>query len=132
MSDYGFCNFKRQFNLNTWLRDNGYRQSSDCRSILDPRRGRLVQWGRTRAYGLGLNGLYVNLAGRERDGIVDPFDKDTLLAEITEKLLAVSDPETGKPVVARVYRADEIWTGPCVDKAPDLIVGYHRGFRAAW
>jgi predicted AlkP superfamily phosphohydrolase/phosphomutase len=129
MSDHGFCNFSRQFNVNRWLRDNGYIQPDDCRTLLDPRD---VDWGSTRAYGLGLNGLYLNLRGRERDGIVDPLERDALLDEIREKLLAVRDPLNGKPVIANAYRTDQAYHGPCAEQAPDLIVGYHRGYRASW
>jgi len=132
MSDHGFCNFRRQFNLNTWLRDNGYIEPGNCKSLLNPRRGHLVDWHATRAYGLGLNGLYVNLSGRERDGIVDPTQRKALLDEIAEKLLAVRDPENGQPVIARVYRSDEVYSGPLASTAPDLIIGYHRGYRASW
>lgn len=132
MSDHGFANFRRQFNLNTWLRDNGYIEPPTCRGLLNPGRGRPVDWARTKAYGLGLNGLYVNLKGRERDGIVDPAQRDALLNEISEKLLAVRDPANGAPVVARVYRAKEVYTGRHAADAPDLIIGYHRDYRASW
>ncbi len=128
MSDHGFANFRRQFNLNTWLRDEGYIQPSTCRSLLVGK----VKWSQTRAYGLGLNGLYLNLQGRERDGIVDPKKRDALIEEITAKLLAVRDPASGEPVVAKVYRTDKTYSGPYVETAPDMIVGYHRGFRASW
>lgn len=132
MSDHGFCNFRRQFNLNTWLRDNGYLAPSDCKSLLNPRRGRLVDWSKTRGYGLGLNGLYLNLQGRERDGIVSAADRGALLDELTRKLMDIRDPLDDKPVIAEVYRADEVYSGPHAAEAPDLIVGYHRGYRASW
>jgi predicted AlkP superfamily phosphohydrolase/phosphomutase len=132
MSDHGFCNFRRQFNVNTWLRDQGYLGPSDCRSLLNPGNGRLVDWKRTRAYGLGLNGLYLNLRGRERDGVVEPADREALLEEIRGKLLAVRDPMKGEPVIAKVYRSDEVYSGPYAAKGPDLIIGYDRGYRASW
>lgn len=132
MSDHGFCNFRRQFNLNTWLRDEGYLNPPNCRSLLKPDRQPMVDWSKTRAYGLGLNGLYVNLMGRERDGVVHPKDRESLLEELTEKLLAVRDPEDGAPVIKEVYRADAVYSGPRLVDAPDLIVGYHRGYRASW
>jgi predicted AlkP superfamily phosphohydrolase/phosphomutase len=132
MSDHGFCNFRRQFNVNTWLRDNGYLQPSDAKSLLNPRSGKLVDWTKTRAYGLGLNGLYLNLRGRERDGVVNLADRDQLLRDISEKLLDVRDPESGQPIIARVYRADEIYKGEFVKDAPDLLIGYRRGYRASW
>ncbi len=132
MSDHGFCNFRRQFNLNTWLRDNGYIQPPNCRNIQNPGRGRPIDWSRTKAYGLGLNGLYLNLKGRERDGIVEPSQRDALIEEISRKLLDVRDPANGQPVIARVYRADDVYAGPHAADGPDLIVGYHRGYRASW
>jgi len=132
MSDHGFCNFRRQVNLNMWLRDNGYLHPPDARSILHPHVGQLVDWTQTRAYSLGLNGLYVNLQGREREGIVRPDQRELLLAELSEKLLKLRDPVSGAPVIKHVYRADEIYSGPKVDKAPDLLIGFYRGYRASW
>lgn len=127
MSDHGFANFKRQFNLNTWLRENGYIQPSNSTSILSD-----VDWSGTRAYGLGINGLYLNLAGRERDGIVAAgTEREALLEELVNKLGAVRDVD-GKAVVRKVYRADKIYSGPATYFAPDLIVGWYRGFRASW
>ncbi|MBU0718842.1 MAG: alkaline phosphatase family protein [Planctomycetes bacterium] len=129
ISDHGFANFGRQFNINRWLRDNSYIQPATCQALLDPRQ---VQWSQTRAYGLGINGIYLNLRGRERDGIVDPGERDALLEELRAKLLAVRDPLNGKPVIAAVHRTDEVYEGPCTSRAPDLIVGYARGYRTSW
>ena len=67
LSDHGFANFGRQFNLNSWLRRTGYLGPPDCTSLLHD-----VDWSRTTAYGMGINGLYLNLKGRERDGVVEP------------------------------------------------------------
>ena len=85
MSDHGFANFGRQFNLNSWLRDYGYLGPPSCTSIMHD-----VDWSLTYAYGLGINGLYLNLKGRERDGVVEPGEKaEELLAELKERLEAV-------------------------------------------
>jgi predicted AlkP superfamily phosphohydrolase/phosphomutase len=127
MSDHGFANFGRQFNLNSWLRDYGYLGPPACTSVL-----RDVDWSLTYAYGLGINGLYLNLKGRERDGIVEPGDKaEDLLAELKERLEAVTD-ANDEPVIRTVYRADQIYSGGATALAPDLIVGYRRGYRASW
>jgi predicted AlkP superfamily phosphohydrolase/phosphomutase len=126
MSDHGFANFGRQFSLNTWLRDNGYLGPRGCTSIMDD-----VEWSQTRAYGLGINGLYLNLKERERDGIVTPDQRDALLGELVERLEAVRD-ANGRPVIRRVYRADQVYHGSATALAPDLIVGYARGYRASW
>jgi predicted AlkP superfamily phosphohydrolase/phosphomutase len=127
MSDHGFANFKRQFNLNTWLRENGYLYPPNSTGIL-----RNVDWSRTRAYGLGLNGLYLNLKGRERDGIVEPGgQREQLLDELSTRLEAVRD-TNGKRVIVKVHRTDKVYSGPTTTLAPDLIVGYSRGYRASW
>lgn len=127
MSDHGFANFGRQFNLNSWLRDYGFLNPRDCSSILQN-----AEWSRTRAYGLGINGLYLNLKGRERDGIVEPGEEqEELTRRLIARLQAVRD-FNGKKVIRRVYRTDEVYSGEATELAPDLIVGYARGYRASW
>jgi predicted AlkP superfamily phosphohydrolase/phosphomutase len=127
MSDHGFANFGKQFNLNSWLRDLGYLGPRECSSIMSD-----VDWSSTRAYGLGINGLYLNLKGRERDGIVEPGEeREALLTELKERLEAVTDFD-GKPIIRGVYRSDQIYQGNATALAPDLIIGYARGFRASW
>ena len=127
MSDHGFANFGRQFNLNSWLRGWGYLGPPECTSIMSD-----VDWSATVAYGLGINGLYLNMKGRERDGIVEPGDqREALLAELIERLQAVTD-TNGESVIRGVYRSDKIYTGNATALAPDLIVGYRRGYRASW
>jgi predicted AlkP superfamily phosphohydrolase/phosphomutase len=126
MSDHGFANFGRQFNLNCWLRDFGY--LSRCSSIMAD-----VDWSISKAYGLGINGLYLNLKGREIHGIVEPGEEaEELIKELIERLEAEVDQVTGQPVIRKVYRASEVYTGSATALAPDLIVGYHRGYRASW
>lgn len=127
MSDHGFANFGRQFNLNSFLRYAGYLGPPECTSIMKD-----VDWSQTVAYGLGINGLYLNLKGRERDGIVDPGEeRETLLKELIERLTAITD-VGGNPIIRGVYRSDEIYQGDATAFAPDLIVGYARGYRASW
>jgi predicted AlkP superfamily phosphohydrolase/phosphomutase len=133
MSDHGFAPYDRSFNLNTWLLDNGY-------ITLKPEpRTRLgdlftdVDWLHTRAYGLGLNGLYLNLRGRERWGTVRPGEEaEALQNEIRARLLAVRDPATGLAPITRVDKAEDVYSGDRVREAPDLVVGYNGGFRAGW
>jgi predicted AlkP superfamily phosphohydrolase/phosphomutase len=127
MSDHGFANWGQQFNLNSWLRNVGYLGPPECTSIM-----RDVDWSQTVAYGLGINGLYLNLKGRERDGIVEPGeDRESRLTQLVELLEAFTD-VNGQPVVRGVYRSDQIYKGSATAMAPDLIVGYRRGFRASW
>jgi predicted AlkP superfamily phosphohydrolase/phosphomutase len=127
MSDHGFANFGRQFNVNSWLRDFGLLNPRECSSILVD-----ADWSRTRAYGLGINGLYLNLKGRERDGIVEPGEeREKLTKQLVARLKAVRD-YNGEKVIRNVYRADEIYSGNATELAPDLIIGYARGYRASW
>ncbi|MDY0168748.1 MAG: alkaline phosphatase family protein [Thermoguttaceae bacterium] len=127
MSDHGFANFGRQFNVNSWLRDFGYLNPRECSSILHD-----ADWSRTRAYGLGINGLYLNLKERERDGIVEPGEEQQRLTrQLIARLQAVRDID-GRQVIRRVYRADEVYAGEATALAPDLILGYARGYRASW
>jgi predicted AlkP superfamily phosphohydrolase/phosphomutase len=127
LSDHGFANFKRQFNLNTWLRDNGYIYPADCTSIMDD-----INWSKTKAYGLGINGLYLNLKGRERDGIVEPGQqREELIEELKAKLEAVRD-INGMSVIRKAHRTDKVYRGGATGLAPDLVIGYRRGYRASW
>lgn len=135
LSDHGFAPFDQSFNLNTWLLQNGY-------ITLKPNPNRTngtgdlfgdVDWTRTRAYGLGLNGLYLNRSGRERDGIVKPgAEAEALMNEIRQKLLAVRDPVTNLPPITRIDKAEDVYSGPYSSSGPDLIVGYNRTYRAGW
>jgi predicted AlkP superfamily phosphohydrolase/phosphomutase len=132
LSDHGFAPYYRSFNLNTWLLNNGYikmKKAGDADSN-EPLAN--VDWSGTRAYGLGLNGLYINMRGRDRDGIVAGVEANALIQEIKTKLLQESDPQTGLPVITRVDVASEVYHGPYAHLGPDLLVGYNRGYRAGW
>jgi predicted AlkP superfamily phosphohydrolase/phosphomutase len=131
VSDHGFKSFARCVNLNAWLHQNGFlalkegkTESGDWFEDVD--------WSRTRAYTMGLNGLYLNLKGREREGIVQPDEAATLKEELRSKLHGLIDPASGRVGITGVFDCDAIYAGPYVDNAPDLIVGYGDGFRASW
>ncbi len=131
LSDHGFAPYNRSFNLNTWLVQNGYAALKEGTTDSNEAFAQ-VDWSHTRAYGLGLNGLYLNLRGRERDGIVDPAQAGALLGEIKTKLLDIRDPENNQSAITRVDRASEVYQGPYAQQGPDLLVGYNRGYRAGW
>jgi predicted AlkP superfamily phosphohydrolase/phosphomutase len=132
LSDHGFAPFRRSFNLNTWLLNNGYvtRKADAGGDSSEPFAD--VDWSRTRAYGLGINGLYLNVRGREREGMVDPAEADALLREIRQKLLEVRDPKDGSQVITRIDLASEVYQGPYARTGPDALVGYNRGYRSGW
>lgn len=87
----------------------------------------VIDWSKTRAYsGNGSEyGIFVNLRGREPRGIVNPGSEyDALVDELHHGLLSLHDPETGEAVVSRVWRQDEIYSGPYVQRAPDLVAEF--------
>ena len=133
MSDHGFAPFYWGVNLNTWLLERGYV------TLKDPsQQGKLplfanVDWSQTRAYAFGLGGLYVNLRGRERDGIVEPgADYDSVLDDLERDLLAMTDDRNGNAPVSLVYRTRSQFDGPHLERGPDIVVGYSRGYRSSW
>ncbi len=132
ISDHGFKSFARCVNVNAWLHRNGYLTLKDGKTesgdwFED------VDWSRTRAYTMGLNGIYLNLKGREREGIVLPgAEADALKQELRGKLDGLVDPASGKVSITGMFDCDGVYAGPYVDNAPDLLVGYGSGFRASW
>jgi predicted AlkP superfamily phosphohydrolase/phosphomutase len=90
-----------------------------------------VDWSKTRAFGLGFNGLYLNIKGREEQGTVDPAEAEALMAELIQKLEAFKDPAKGASVVLNVRRGSEIYSGPRIAEGPDLLVGYNKGYGAS-
>jgi predicted AlkP superfamily phosphohydrolase/phosphomutase len=132
MSDHGFASFRRGFHLNRWLQDNGYL------AVHDPSRQEhydyltALDWSGTKAYALGLNGLYLNVIGREPRGTVEPgAERRNLLERISKGLLKVRD-ENGQRVIERVDIVDDLYPGADREVAPDLLIGYARGYRASW
>jgi len=123
LSDHGFCSFRRAVNLNSWLHQNGYLALVDGH----------IDWAHTRAYCLGLSGLYLNLRGREGLGIVLPgAEAEALKAELIARLSGLRDEELGRVAIRQVYLTSSLYRGPYLDAAPDLIVGYDEGYRTSW
>ena len=130
ISDHGFAPFYRAFNLNTWLKSNGFLGTA----MDDPEAEYFdsVDWNVTRAYAAGFNGLYINESGREGNGIVAPGpDKEALVRQIQKALVSFIDPNTGARPVSHAYRADQVYAQQQRVHAPDLIVGYNAGYRAS-
>jgi predicted AlkP superfamily phosphohydrolase/phosphomutase len=131
LSDHGFCSFRRGVNLNAWLLENGYLALKDGFSESGPYfKG--VDWSRTRAYTMGLGGLYLNLKGREAQGVVKQEETAALKRELAAKLTGLQDQESGNVAIRTAYIADSLYHGPYLAEAPDLIVGYNEGYRTSW
>ena len=131
MSDHGFASWRRAVNMNSWLRDAGYLVVTSDRAGLAPGLSG-VDWTRTRAYAVGLNGVYVNTQGREGKGIVPAAARAALATEIAAKLQATIDPATGQPAVTKAFVTAQAYAGHAYPQlSPDIIVGYARGTRVA-
>ena len=130
LSDHGFDTFNRQFNPNNWLLDNGYAVKGNPK--LPAGTPLNFDFRRTRAYAMGINGLYINLQGREKNGIVPLAQKQILLDEIAAKLLEYRDPKTGEQVIKEVYQAHRVYSGPQIVIGPDIQIGYNHRFRGSW
>ncbi|MCP4447979.1 MAG: nucleotide pyrophosphatase [Myxococcales bacterium] len=127
MSDHGFAPWTWKVNLNTWLAQQGYL------SVLQPDKmgkGILghIDWENTQAYALGLNQLFLNLKGREAHGVVPPDEAEIVTQRLKRDLETWRFAETGERVVTKAMPAP---VGQYFDRAPDLIVGYNRGFRSS-
>jgi predicted AlkP superfamily phosphohydrolase/phosphomutase len=132
LSDHGFCSFRRGVNLNSWLLQNGYLHLQPERSNSGPYfQG--VDWSKTRAYTMGLGGLYLNLKGRESKGIVRPGEEaESLKRELIARLNGLADPADGQTAIREAYAASDLYKGPYLQHAPDLIIGYSDGYRTSW
>ncbi len=129
LSDHGFCAFRRGVNLNAWLRHEGYLTLLDgAAESGDYFEG--IDWARTRAYTFGLSGVYLNLRGREAQGCVEADAAASLRAELAARLTGLRDGEA--VAIQAAYPATEIYSGPYLGAAPDLVIGYAEGYRASW
>jgi predicted AlkP superfamily phosphohydrolase/phosphomutase len=131
LSDHGFGSFRRGINLNTWLKNEGYlvlKEGTDGSKdyLMD------VDWTKTKAYCLGLTGIYLNRKGRELKGVVEDKDVEILLNEISEKLKTIKDPKDNNSAIRNVYQAQKVYRGVYSKEAPDLILGYYPGYRVSW
>lgn len=143
VSDHGFHSFRKAVNLNTWLVLNGYMHLYGQEEVTDQYKladlfdkGQFwanTDWSKTQAYALGLGQIYINLQGRERNGIVSPGAEYTKLQdELISKLKEIKDEENGAQVINDVYKRDDIYHGEYVGNAPDLVVGFNDGYRVSW
>jgi predicted AlkP superfamily phosphohydrolase/phosphomutase len=134
LSDHGFGSFRRGVNLNTVLYElgllalrDGARPGDEAGDML-----RGVDWSRTRAYALGLGGVYLNLEGREREGTVGLDEIAGLKRSLAGALAGLIDAATGTAAVNRVRDRDAVYSGPFAGEAPDLLIDFAPGYRASW
>jgi predicted AlkP superfamily phosphohydrolase/phosphomutase len=134
LSDHGMGSFQRGLHLNTWLHDNnfmafkgGIEPGPEAGDFL-----KAVDWSRTKAYALGLGSIYLNLRGREANGIVNPDEASHVKADIVRGLGGLRDPERDGVAVRSVVTREQVFAGAYVDESPDLLVNFAPGYRVSW
>ena len=134
LSDHGFHSFQRGVHLNSWLHErgllvlkSGVSADADAGDFL-----RHVDWGRTRAYALGLGSIYLNVKGREGEGIVAPDEMDHVSDLIVRSIAGLVDPVHGRVAVRGARTRREVYSGPYASESPDVIVDFNRGYRVSW
>ena len=132
LSDHGFNSFRRAAHLNRWLIENGYMHLKETNAKDGQQLFLDVDWSRTQAYALGFCGIYLNLKGREGQGVVEPEGQRKLLEELAAKLREWKDTVSGAPIIHQVYFGTELYHGPATPEGPDLVLGLKPGFRVSW
>jgi predicted AlkP superfamily phosphohydrolase/phosphomutase len=143
VSDHGFHTWRREFNTNTWLARNGYlamqttAPDGTLRKLDDMFSGGSffpnVDWSRSKAYSLGLGGIFINLKGREGHGAVEPGKQyEAVRDEIMARIREFRDPDNGAPVIQGAYRREDIFNGPRTEDAPDIQLSFYDGYRTSW
>jgi len=121
MSDHGFASITQEVYVNAWLRHQGYleydRDAPESVADISPE---------TVAFALDPGRIYINARGRFPRGSVDPGDVPKVKAELQAGLAKLEYDQ--QPVIRQVHDAAEIYSGPLVDKGPDLVLLAHRGF----
>ncbi len=135
LSDHGFGTFRRAFDTNTWLLQNGLLALKNGRKPAEKTGDGFseVDWSKTSAYAVGLGGIYLNLKGRESGGILEEgTEAERVRRAIQSGLADFPDAHTERPAIRSVSRREELYSGAFVQNSPDLLVNFHRGFRVSW
>jgi len=142
LSDHGFASFRKSVNYDTWLVMNGYMtlktgvqvKARNVEMLFD--QGQFwenVDWSKTRAYAMGLGEIYLNMKGRESQGIVNAGpEAEALKTELKQRLVQFTDPETGEHPVRRVLAREDIYKKFDPNMIPDLFVTNNDGYRVSW
>jgi predicted AlkP superfamily phosphohydrolase/phosphomutase len=134
LSDHGFNSFQRGVNLNSWLHANGFLA---LKSGVAPGHEageffRHVDWGRTKAYALGLGSIYLNVRGREGEGIVAAGDAPAVARQIADGMTGLVDPQRCVEAIRSVSTRADVYSGAFAEESPDLVVNFAAGYRVSW
>ncbi len=139
-SDHGFSSYRRGVNYNNWLQEQGLLtltgQTAERATLekLFETRDLMggYDWSKTKAYAMGLGGIYINLVGREGQGIVYPGPEyEAVRQQIIDGLEALVDENGAKPVT-KVWKREEMYSDFKGELIPDLRVANSLGYRVSW
>jgi predicted AlkP superfamily phosphohydrolase/phosphomutase len=135
-ADHGFTSYRRGLNVNNWLESEGYIVlKPDLTKTSQGSGFQCVDWEKTRAYSLGLGMVFLNLKGREAEGIVDPADAQPLMEEICERFLALREDGavvgSSATIVRDIYEGPEAW-GTAEFPCADVMLGLGEFYRVSW
>jgi predicted AlkP superfamily phosphohydrolase/phosphomutase len=124
MSDHGFCSIRQEVFYNHWLAEAGYlkygQEAADKLAQIHPN---------SVAYSLDPGRIFINLKGRERHGCIAPgVEYERQRDEIIAAAEALTDPDTGSRLVRRAYRREDLYHGPLLEKAADVILAPEDGY----
>ena len=132
MSDHGCTSFRRGVNLNAWFLEHGYLALKDGADGSEEWL-QSVDWSRTKAYAVGLVGIFLNIKGREEEGIVEAGEEaEALKAELKAHFDGLRDEEKNEIAINEAFDTDRLYRGPYKGNAPDLLIGYNHGYRISW
>jgi len=135
LSDHGFNTFRRAFDTNTWLWQNGLLAVKNGKTLSEGPgiASGDIDWSRSYAYAVGLGGIYLNFKGREREGILEEgTEAERVRNAIQSGLAGFADTATQRTTIRKVSRREELYSGPYTVNAPDLLVNFCPGFRVSW
>lgn len=121
LSDHGFKKVHACVDLNCWLSQQGLFVKAEDGTI---------DWTRTKVVFLGLSGLHFNLLGREPQGCLAAEEVEGLTTFLVQEIPKLVDPKTQQPLVAKVFPSRQIYSGPYLEHAPDLVVAFQCGYRS--
>ncbi len=127
MADHGFCTIKKEVYVNRWLTDRGWLK---LRNVPPDRKAGLDEIDPSSvAYSLDPGRVVVRLRGRDKDGCVHPgAEYEAIRSEIATAALELRDPDTGEPVFQAAFKREELYHGPYLEQAADLILAPYDGY----
>jgi predicted AlkP superfamily phosphohydrolase/phosphomutase len=133
LSDHGMGTFRRSFDTNTWLVQQGLLTLKGiAKPGLDVDFGQ-VDWSKSSAFCMGLGGIYLNLRGRESQGIVTPgAEAERVSNAILSGLPQAIDAKSQLRAIDSVSPRSAIYSGPFAAESPDFQVNFNPGFRVSW